>query len=125
MPGQMLPMSGSLGSQRSCWSSLRLSSLLHHGDVVGFHTRWELLDSNQRSDDATGLQPVPFSLSGKLPCGHVSPDRHACRSNLVGHCCLLKIASWGRSQLAPSLRRVTSFNGLRLPGGPAGSRTRV
>src|SRR4029077_21265448 len=29
--------------------------------------RWERLDSNQRRHTPTGLQPVPFSLSGTLP----------------------------------------------------------
>ena len=41
--------------------------------VAGLSSQWERLDSNQRRHTPTGLQPVPFSLSGTLPARAARP----------------------------------------------------
>ena len=47
--------------------------------LAGFSVQWERLDSNQRRHTPTGLQPVPFSLSGTLPA-HAAAEAAARRS---------------------------------------------
>ena len=52
---------------RLCASEPQLAQDAEKPAVAGLSSQWERLDSNQRRHTPTGLQPVPFSLSGTLP----------------------------------------------------------